>query len=296
MTTIERLLHRTSRSFALSIPAAPAPLDEELRVGYLLFRIGDTFEDCTHVDVQTRVAGLHALVEALAAPRDMNGRATLRRHAEALPVEHEGYRELMDSCELVFDALLALRPAAAKIIATQAARTASECIRWVRGTGADGVLRLQSMEELREYCYGVAGIPGEMLCELFLLDRPALEHVATGLRARAVTFGEAMQLVNILKDVDEDASEGRVYLPSSVSTSEALALARADLAIAREYVELLRQPGVEAGVVAFHAITTGLAEAALEVTEVRGPGAKISRRRVARVLQGAGLSYEHVLG
>ncbi|MEM6992476.1 MAG: squalene/phytoene synthase family protein, partial [Myxococcota bacterium] len=146
----------------------------------------------------------------------------------------------------------------------------------------------------RAYCYAVAGIPGEMLCELFMLDRPELWPVAEDLRERAAVFGEAMQLVNILKDEALDSGEDRVFLPATVATSEALALARRDLAVAREYVDLLRQPGVHPGVVGFHAITCGLAEAALEVTETNGPGAKMSRRCVADVFRGAGISSDHI--
>ena len=71
----------------------------------------------------------------------------------------------------------------------------------------------QSIAELRDYCYIVAGIVGEMLTELFLLDRPGLAPAADYLRARSRLFGEGLQLVNILKDADVDASEGRVYIP-----------------------------------------------------------------------------------
>ena len=59
----------------------------------------------------------------------------------------------------------------------------------------------------------MAGIVGEMLSELFLLDRPGLSPIASRLRERAATFGEALQLVNILKDSAVDAEEGRRYLP-----------------------------------------------------------------------------------
>ena len=40
---IDRLLVRTSRTFALAIPLLPEPLRREVGVAYLLFRIADTF-------------------------------------------------------------------------------------------------------------------------------------------------------------------------------------------------------------------------------------------------------------
>ena len=42
-----RLLLKTSRTFALSIPVLPEPTCREVTVAYLLFRIADTLEDAT---------------------------------------------------------------------------------------------------------------------------------------------------------------------------------------------------------------------------------------------------------
>lgn len=295
MTSLEDLLHRTSRSFALSIPIAPERERRAMTVGYLMFRVADTFEDCTHAPVEERVAGLHAFTAALAEPTCPSARARLNALAVALPERDPHYRELMASCDAVLDGLCALPPAVATIVARHSARTARGCIGWIRRTEADGVFRLRSLKELRAYCYTVAGIPGEMLCELFLHDRPELAHVSAGLRRRATAFGEAMQLVNILKDAAMDGDENRVFLPAHVRIDDVFALARRDLAIAHEYVDLLRQPGVDPGVVGFHAITAGLASAALEVTQTQGSGAKMTRRRVANVFRDAGVAHAHVL-
>ncbi|MEM6993330.1 MAG: squalene/phytoene synthase family protein, partial [Myxococcota bacterium] len=198
MTMLADLLHRTSRSFALSIPVAPDPVGHEMTVGYLLFRIADTFEDCTHAPVEQRVAGLHAFCRALLTPGDKTMRRSLREHARHLPERNADYRALLASCDAVLDGLMALRPGAAELVAAHSSRTAAACVDWIRRTDSDGVFRLHSLNELRAYCYAVAGIPGEMLCELFILDRPELWPVAEDLRERAAVFGEAMQLVNIL--------------------------------------------------------------------------------------------------
>jgi len=284
------LLTKTSRSFALSIPAAPAPLDFEIAVAYLLFRIADTFEDSTWVSVAQRRRGLAATVAALANPRCPDARAALHAEAVAVPQTHAGYRELMANTGLVLDALVSLSESAAAIVARHSSRTAEACIDWIGQTDEYGVLRLDSLQELRAYCYSVAGVPGELLCDLFLLECPELASVEDALRVRAPVVGEAMQLVNIVKDVATDAQEDRVFLPATVSLGQAIALARADLEVAREYVQLMRCAGAPAGAIAFHAITTELASAALEVTESRGPGAKIERGEVAEILSRAGVS------
>ena len=66
--------------------------------------------------------------------------------------------------------------------------------------------RYATWDELRGYCQLVAGVVGRMCVRIFGFDGDdALE--------RADSLGAALQLINILRDVREDASLGRVYLP-----------------------------------------------------------------------------------
>jgi farnesyl-diphosphate farnesyltransferase len=152
----------------------------------------------------------------------------------------------------------------------------------MRSTGPRG-LELETVDDLRDYCYVVAGIVGEMLTELFLLGRPGLAGVAEDLRNRAAHFGEGLQLVNILKDAQPDAAEGRVYLPRRGNTREVVAIAHRDLEAAAQYTELLRGAGAELGLVAFNAFVTKLAVANLQLLREKGLGAKLSRLQVAMI-------------
>jgi phytoene synthase len=66
--------------------------------------------------------------------------------------------------------------------------------------------RFATWEELRRYCYRVAGTVGLMVAPILgCQDEEALPH--------AVSLGMAMQLTNILRDIGEDACRGRLYLP-----------------------------------------------------------------------------------
>ncbi len=63
-----------------------------------------------------------------------------------------------------------------------------------------------SWEDLRVYCYRVAGTIGLIAAPIFgCQDEASLP--------KAVDLGIAMQLTNILRDVAEDARMGRLYLP-----------------------------------------------------------------------------------
>lgn len=66
--------------------------------------------------------------------------------------------------------------------------------------------RYRTLDELLLYCYRVAGTVGLMMSHVMgLRDQGALKHAAD--------LGIAMQLTNIARDIIEDASLGRIYLP-----------------------------------------------------------------------------------
>jgi farnesyl-diphosphate farnesyltransferase len=277
------LLQRTSRTFALTIPMLPDPLQTQVAVAYLLFRIIDTFEDATLWEPQRRVKALTFFAGLMSGERRPEARQTVAEWSRVPPVEHEGYLELLRATPEVLAWHRGLSPAAGDVLARHVARSARAMAAVVERTDAGGLLALRSLQELRDYCLAVAGIVGEMLTELFLMQCPSLEVVAGDLRERSVEFGEALQLVNILKDAAVDLAEGRAYLPEGVSPPEVFQLARSDLRRAMEYTELLRAAGAASGVVAFNALNTRLAIGTLHLLREKGAGAKLSRLRVMSI-------------
>ncbi len=284
MADLGDLLEKTSRTFALSIPVLPEPTRREVMIAYLLFRIADTFEDAAHWPPEDRIAALADFNALLAAPSPDRAKALSRSWVERGVAHHAGYRELMSEVPFVLDAFFALSPGAIPPIRDHVVRSADGMASIVART-RDGALTLHSIRELKDYCYIVAGIVGEMLSELFLLDRPGLSGIAAFLRERAATFGEALQLVNILKDSAVDAEEGRRYLPAEVPKAEVFALARRDLGVAGEYILALQKAQAPRGLVEFTALPVRLAWAALERVEKSGPGSKVSRPEVFLITQ-----------
>ncbi|KAF0247783.1 MAG: phytoene synthase [bacterium] len=66
--------------------------------------------------------------------------------------------------------------------------------------------RYSSFEELEKYCYHVAGVIGLMCIEIFGYKEASTKEYA-------INLGKALQLVNIARDLKEDATRDRVYLP-----------------------------------------------------------------------------------
>jgi phytoene synthase len=69
-------------------------------------------------------------------------------------------------------------------------------------------LRYATFEELRRYCYRVAGVVGLICLRIFG------DEEERG-RAYAENLGLALQLTNILRDIGSDLRRGRIYLPLS---------------------------------------------------------------------------------
>ncbi|MCA2981812.1 MAG: squalene/phytoene synthase family protein [Myxococcaceae bacterium] len=275
---LEHLLTRTSRTFALVIPRLPEPTRGAVTVAYLLLRLADTVEDSAGWPVAQRRAALEALAKALETRRaDVEALAGSWR---ALGVTRDdGCLELLSSAGVVVRALERLSPGHEGLVREHVARSVRGMGELLAGAPERGH-QLSSLSELRAYCYVVAGLVGELLTALFRADAPSLEAVADRLSARAVAFGEGLQLVNVLKDEAVDEREGRRFIPRAVSRQALVGLARADLAQAREYVAALREGGAPEGVVAFAWLPVELAVATLERLEAQGAGAKLSRDEV----------------
>ncbi|MCC7005834.1 MAG: presqualene diphosphate synthase HpnD [Ottowia sp.] len=66
--------------------------------------------------------------------------------------------------------------------------------------------RYPDFGHLKKYCYRVAGVVGILSASIFgYQDKQTLAY--------AEKLGEALQLINIIRDVGDDARRGRIYLP-----------------------------------------------------------------------------------
>jgi farnesyl-diphosphate farnesyltransferase len=279
------LLSRTSRTFALAIPLLPEPSRTALAMGYLLFRVADTLEDAAQWSRDERVASLGELVSILQGNDTSRARRATSHWLARRVTTDAGYRDLMAAFPELLTELSTWQPARAAILRQHVVRTAEGMAQTLlEEADATGQLRLGSLSALRRYCYVVAGIVGELITALFVFDAPELAAVKPTLLANDRAFGEALQLVNILKDERADAQDGRVYVPPGTSRKELIALARADLGQARAYNQALTLGGAPPGFIAFTLLPIELAERALSAVEARGTGAKVPREEVLALL------------
>ena len=90
---------------------------------------------------------------------------------------------------------------------------------------AEGMVRYQDAEtldgmadlkDMGQYCYYVAGVVGEMLTELFCDYSPEIDAQREEMMQLGVSFGQGLQMTNILKDIWEDHERGACWLPRDI--------------------------------------------------------------------------------
>ena len=254
-------------------------------MAYLFFRIADTFEDAEAWPRAKRLSALKQFEKVLEAPNPEEAVLPLiPQWLSPVPSAHKGYQQLIAETGAVMKVFQTVSPEAQAVIRHHAKRTCEGMHGIVERADEKGSFELSSLEDLRRYCYWVAGIVGELLTELFLLACPTLEATRDRLKATEVLFGEGLQLVNILKDQTSDKKEGRSYLPASIPLAEVFALAEADLLAAVEYVDALQEGKANRGILAFVAFPLMLARASLKELQKKGAGAKVSRLEVMSLL------------
>lgn len=204
------MLPRVSRTFALGIRLLPPALSHAVGISYLVCRVADTVEDDPVVAIATRRGWLAAVRSALAAPdTDL---AMLRGLGQT-----DDERALMRSADRVFREFWRLPAEERAIIA----RWAGEMIDGMALTlqlpasGLEPVL--ESMDDLRRYCYYVAGTVGHLLTGLIRQRVRGIDARRSALlESLATNFGLGLQLTNVIRDLADDHREGRNWVPRTL--------------------------------------------------------------------------------
>jgi farnesyl-diphosphate farnesyltransferase len=206
------ILPAVSRTFALSIRILPGDLGAAVRCAYLICRIADTIEDEPVLPAEQKAELLDVLAGCFATERTVDD--FVRRSADISG--DAAHVRLVRNSDLVFVAFRAL-PAATR---DHVARWVGEMIAGMRKfvLAYPRGIRIQTLDEYKEYCYYVAGTVGYLLTDLWHEHSSSIgTRQYEVLRNRCRAFAEALQTVNILKDVARDAEhENSIYIPEQL--------------------------------------------------------------------------------
>jgi farnesyl-diphosphate farnesyltransferase len=205
-------VHGVSRTFSLTIEELDEPMAREITVGYLLCRVADTVEDAGHVppDEQRDLLELYSRVLDREAPADVWEFEDAVE--EWIPEDPNDDWSVVAAAPRVVRVFRSLDEQSREAI-RPAVRELTEGMAMFVDRYADaGGLRIQTLDELEEYCWYAAGTVGTLVTGL--VSRDADPNVVSTLEANARSFSMLLQLVNVAKDAATDyQEENNVYLP-----------------------------------------------------------------------------------
>lgn len=214
----EQILPRVSRTFALNIGRLKGDVYRAVLLGYLLFRIADTFEDTTFLNNWDRVSALERFASLFEQRPSFQERLSLYEPLKRLWNETSPEKELVEQGQVVLQCYFELPEGYRKTIDQHIPRTSRGMARFQRRKAEDGaaLLQLNDISDLEDYCYQVAGIVGEMLTQIFC-RLPEIAAVRRELERDQIGFGLGLQTTNIVKDCASDLHRGWCYIPASVT-------------------------------------------------------------------------------
>lgn len=211
------ILPHVSRTFALGIRLLPPALRRSVTVSYLLCRIADSIEDDLNMPIEPRRALLGQI-----------GAALTDEGLDLSPIEQAQCNpqvvRLTRAANCVLREFRRLPPADQAAIAPQVREMAAGMASYLRPLHPELKPVLEDLPDLRHYCYFVAGTVGQMLTQLFSVHNSRVDPGRQArLREVATGFGLGLQLTNIARDLTDDLSQQRNYVPSSLWRAAGLA-------------------------------------------------------------------------
>jgi farnesyl-diphosphate farnesyltransferase len=198
----ERLLKKLARTFALSLRILPTSIRPALSLAYMLARASDSIADAATAPAFQRLALLRALPNSYPEKSpDLGLKSDERDLVARLPDLLKALEAMPDTAEIKNVWRVILRGQIFDLERFE--------------PSADGIPpKPLSPEELVEYTHLVAGSVGEFWTHLSFLHIPGFAAKPLDeMLSLAKTFGQGLQMVNILRDRRRDADSGRVYIP-----------------------------------------------------------------------------------
>ena len=244
LTTV---LRDVSRTFYITMRVLPRSIRHQIGLAYLLARTTDTIADTEIVPVERRLSALRALRDRILGANWNRLDFSEFTKAPALGTEpfmaqcenalrdieydkltdpaivtHKGSdaeRGLLLRIEEILAVLERFTSGDQKMICDVLSTITSGQELDLQRFGcasAQSIVALDTLDELDDYTYRVAGCVGEFwtrMCRAHVFPNAPLDE--TQFFADAVRFGKGLQLVNVLRDLPADLRNGRCYLPQN---------------------------------------------------------------------------------
>lgn len=219
---VDAILKSVARTFYLSLTYLPKAIRQPMSLAYLLARLADTIVDTQTIPLTIRKEALLSLRYIVQNLDDKSLENLTLPISQCAPYLSGSNLILLNNSELL---LALLKQQSASIL------TLIQEVLGVIFTGQAidldyfdshaPIVHFNTEQDLDHYLYCVAGVVGEFWTKLCFLCIPNYATVTPKqLQPQAIAFGKALQLTNILKDLQADLKIGRCYLPLQQTFTE----------------------------------------------------------------------------
>jgi len=206
------ILQGVSRTFALTIPQLSKELVQVVGNAYLWCRMADTIEDDPQLALALKGHFSDQLSSLLSSQESTDAWVTELQphlHCDTAPAE----LDLIANSQRILRLFRAFSPAQQSIIQQCVATMVQGMMHYQAHQPHSG---LPNMPAFNDYCYHVAGIVGEMLTLLYCDYSKGFKDNKAQLMPLSVSFGQGLQMTNILKDIWQDHGREICWLPQDV--------------------------------------------------------------------------------
>lgn len=213
MTHLQELLKHTSRSLYLSAKLLPPTIQDAFGIAYLLCRYADSIADTSLLPPEKRLHWISLFPQTVAQKNAKIFEPLVGEISACAdnPYEAELLRNLPE-CLAEFQKL----PSNQQQATQQVVQAVCEGMQIDLQTFPDeksGQVRAFSNEQaLINYCHLMGGAPGKFWSTL-IADTVSLSVEKNTFLALGQDIGDALQIVNILRDLPRDLRIGRCYFP-----------------------------------------------------------------------------------
>lgn len=211
------VLKATSRTFFIPITFLEKDMKTTVATAYLCMRAIDEIEDHEDITVEEKARMLTKTAELLSTQPFDNA---------AYLAEIDAYKSILPEVTLRLNDWITLCPDA---IRQRVVASTSEMAGGMAKWALKGWV-CHTKEDLDDYTYYVAGLVGVMLSDIW----KTFANIDTD-RDLAIGYGRGLQVVNILRNQDEDAERGVSFVPDGWTREELFAYANNNLEKAEAY-------------------------------------------------------------
>ena len=229
MTDLNDLLKHTSRSLYLSARLLPGTVRDAFCIAYLLCRYADSIADTSLIEPSKRLAWIVEFPSLITRPEPAKIQTLIDAisSSAATVYEEKLLRHFMD-CTAVFEKLDTWKKELILTVVHAVCEGMKSDLQTFPAETAGTLRAFQTRQELEQYCHLMGGAPGIFWSEL-LTHSVALKTAPSDFLKLGEQIGDALQIVNILRDLPRDLRIGRCYFPQE--DLQAVSLTETDLLI-----------------------------------------------------------------